>query len=136
MHLVAKSYIHEACAEFREEGENESESMRLFEVCLRDGHAGDNHGAVNRVLQWGPLAGDRVLPARYERYRTVRHLSCESSSAATSQSGSGRKAEDSSGPRAVSKIINDQHAIPRIVMLLTGKTSSEARFTASDPTLV
>jgi len=46
MHLVAKSYIHEACAEFREEGENESESMRLFEVRLRDGHAGDNHGEM------------------------------------------------------------------------------------------
>jgi len=81
------------------------------------------------------LARDRVLSARYERYRTVRHPSCESSSAATlQQSDSERKAEDSSGPRAVSKIINDQHAIPRIVMLLTGKTSSEARFTASDST--
>ena len=104
MHLVAKSYIHEACAEFREEGENESESMRLFEVRLRDGHVGDNHGAVNRVLQWGSLARDRVLPARYESQRTVRHLSCESSSAAASQSGSERKAEVSSGPRAVSKL--------------------------------
>jgi len=97
MHLVAKSYIHEACAEFREEGENESESMRLFEVRLRDGHAGDNHGAVNRVLQWGSLARDRVLLALYESQRTVRYLSCESSWAATSQSGSERKAEDSSG---------------------------------------
>ena len=127
-------YIHEACAEFLEEGENESESTRLSEVRLRDGHAGDNDGAVNRVLQWGSLARDRVLLARYERYRTVRHLSCESSSAATSQSGNERKADDSRGPRAVRKTLNDQHAIPRIGMLLTGKTSSEARFTASDPT--
>jgi len=35
----------------------------------------------------------------------------QSPSAATLQSGRERKAEDSSGPRAVSKIINDQHAI-------------------------
>jgi len=43
-----------------------------------------------------------------------------SSSAATLQSGSERKAEDSSGPRAVNKITNDQPTIFWKVMLLTG----------------
>jgi len=41
-------------------------------------------------------------------------------STATLQSGSERKAEDSSGPRAVNKITNDRPAIFWKVMLLTG----------------
>jgi len=51
-------------------------------------------------------------------------------------SESQERSEDSSGSRAVSKIANDQPAIPLRVMLLTGKTSSEAQFTAFDPTTV
>jgi len=43
-----------------------------------------------------------------------------SSLTATLQSGSERQAEDSSGPRAVNKITNDQPAIFWKVMLLTG----------------
>jgi len=34
----------------------------------------------------------------------------------------------------MSKIINDQHAAPQIVSLALLLTSSEAQFTASDPT--
>ena len=44
----------------------EPESRCFFEVRLRDGHAGDDHRSVNRVLQWGSLAKDRVFPARHE----------------------------------------------------------------------
>jgi len=50
------------------------------------------------------------------------------------QSGNGRKADGSSCSRAVSKVINDQHAAPRIVSLVLLLTSLEAKFTASDPT--
>ena len=50
------------------------------------------------------------------------------------QSGNECEADDSCRPRAMSKIINDQHAAPPIVSLVLLLTSSEAQFTASDPT--
>jgi len=49
------------------------------------------------------------------------------------QSGSGRKADDSSCTRAVSKVINDQRAARRMVILVLLLTSLDAQFTASDP---
>jgi len=50
------------------------------------------------------------------------------------EAGSGRKANDSSRTRAVSKVINNQHAARRIVSLVLLLTSLEAQFTASDST--
>jgi len=50
------------------------------------------------------------------------------------QSGNERETDDSCRPRAMGKIINDQHAAAQIVSLALLLTSSEAQFTASDPT--
>jgi len=128
-----KAYIRRACAEIREDSEA---SMRAgaFQRS-RDEHGvvgerNDNRGDREQGIEMG--ARDRVLTAPYERQRT---LSCECSSGRASlQSVSGRKADDSSYPRAVSKIINDQHSAHRLVSLALLLTGSGAQFTALDPT--
>jgi len=88
-------------------------------------------GAMNRVLQWVQETECRKL-GRKDRGHEV--ANAHRSRRAILQSGSGRKADDSSCTRAVSKVINDQHVAPRIVSLALLLTSLEAQFTASDPT--
>jgi len=80
-------------------------------------------------------ARDRVLKAGKERPRT---LSLRMLVEAGVQSGrvvaDAKQMIAAALELAVSKIIKDQHAVPWIVSLALLLTSSEAQFTASDPT--
>jgi len=102
MHQVAKAYIRKPVLRF------ERTVRRIREQVLFDARETKMElwmrgmtiaGMMKRVLQWVGER-DRVLTARYERQRTI---SCEGrrSGRESSQSVSGRKAEDNSGPRAV-----------------------------------
>jgi len=113
MHQVAKTYICGAYVEIREGGETSSRAGAFRRSKKEPGNAGerhDNHGAVNRVLQWIYLAKDRG-------YLAFHVANARRGGRATSQNGSPRKAEDSNHPRAGSKLIADQHATARTVNL-------------------
>jgi len=84
------------------------------------GERNDNRRRREQGIAGG--ARYRVLKEWYERQRTLR-CECSLKRRAILQSGTGRKVDDSSWPRAVSKIINDQHAARRIVSLALLLTS-------------
>ena len=90
----------------------------LFDAC------GTKHGVVgerndNRSGCRGQSAESVVRKTEDTKLRML----VEVGGRAISQSGSGRKADDSSCPRAVRKMINDQHAARRIVSLVLLVTS-------------
>jgi len=117
MHQVTKVYIRGACAEIREDGETSPGAGSFGGTNMELWVRGMTIvGAVNRVLQWAQgtecwHSGTKVRGS----YRGHYLANARRSGRAVLRSGTGRKADDSSWPRAASKIINDQHAARRTV---------------------